>query len=229
MLFVTHPIRDSQEKLGLFTYIERTFTEEFNEKKPMEPIYSRNWWDYKWYQDGAPIPKEMHLPKQLLMVCKGIKHFKHDFYFDELRQWVISARFRTFLRNKHLLEGYYQESKLTVVSTKNEPIVEQPYYLLRLFRNDNALIDFDSTPKIVSPVTPFTEYTPAKIYYPDLVFRKGAKVPPLFYVDDPSYWPSFFCNEEIMMAMKEERFLGFDFYTLEEYIKVAVEQERRSS
>ncbi|RPD43596.1 hypothetical protein DNI29_23420 [Hymenobacter sediminis] len=227
MLYVTHPIWDSQEKQGLFTYIERTLTEEFNEKKPMQGIYTRNWKSYKWYRDGAPVLEDMHLPDHLIMVCKGIRRFQHDFFADDLRQWIISAKFRDFLRSHNLLEGHYEESQLTVVSTKNQPLAEQPYYLWRLFRHDNALVDFEKTPRVVSPVKPFTEYTPPKVYYPELMFQNQAQVPDLFYLDDPNYWSSFFCNEEIKLAMEKENFLGFDFYSLKEYMRVCIEQEEK--
>jgi hypothetical protein len=65
MLFVAHPLREAQDKLGLPVDIYCTFTEEFNEKKPMEALNSRNWRDYNRFKDGVPVPERFRLPPEL--------------------------------------------------------------------------------------------------------------------------------------------------------------------
>ena len=121
----------------------------------------------------------------------------------------------------------YEQSKLTVISTTQKPLAKQEYYLLRLFSSSNDLVDFDKTSKLISPVKPFTEFDSPFTYNIKLVFKPEVQVPALFYLYDESYFYSFFCNEEIKAAMEEEQFLGFDFYTLEEYAQMRIDWERR--
>jgi hypothetical protein len=226
MLFVAARVQDPNPKLGLPIDMERTFTEVFNEKRPMYSPLPRPWWDY-WRRPAGEFPQNLRLPAKLLMVCKGLRYFNPDFYSDRGRDWTVSARFLEFLQTRGLLQGEYEQSELTVLSTTQKPITSQPYYLLRLFENGNDLVDFERTTKLISPVKPFTELTPPYVYYTKLAFKLDTKVPPLFYVDDRSYFYSFFCNEEIKAAMEAEKFLGFDFYTLEEYAQLRIERERR--
>ena len=229
MLFVAARILNADPKLGLPIDVGRVFTEVFNEKKPLLSPVPRPWWDYQRYPEGVEVPKNLRLPAKLLMVCKGLRYFNPDFYSDRPRDWTVSARFLKFLQSRDLLTGCYEQSKLTVVSTTQKPIADQEYHLLRLFCSSNDLVDFDRTRKIVSPIKPFTEFTPPYIYYTELAFKKGVTVPPLFYLDDRSYFYSFFCNEEIKSAMEKDGFLGFIFYTLEEYSAMRIDWEKRFS
>ncbi|UOQ55558.1 Imm43 family immunity protein [Hymenobacter cellulosivorans] len=228
MLYVASRIPVQNTKLGLPIYIERTFTEVFDEKKPMYSPVPRPWWDYNVYRDGVPVPAHLRLPPKLLMVVKTLRRFNPDFFSDRPREWTVSERFRAFLHKRGLLEGYYEESALTVISTSQKELTTQPYYLLRLFRFDNDLVDFEKTPKVVSPIQK-TPLTPPNVYYPELVFQQGAKVPPLFFLNDRSYFYSFFCDEETKRAMEQEQFLGFVFYTLEEYIQMKIDLEKQFS
>jgi hypothetical protein len=228
MLFVTARVQDPNPKLGLPIDIERTFTEVFNEKKPMYSPIPRPWWGHYGYSGVMPSDN-LRLPAKLLMVCKGLRYFNPDFYSDRARNWIVSARFLEFLQTHGLLQGTYEQSELTVMSTTQKPIASQPYYLLRLFTNSRDLVDFERTTKLVSPVKPFTEFTPPYVYYTDLAFKPDTKVPPLFYLDDRSYFYSFFCNEEIKAAMESAKFLGFDFYTLADYAQLHIDWEQRFS
>jgi hypothetical protein len=229
MLFVTARVQNANPKLGLPIDIERIFTEVFNEKKPMYSPIPRPWWGYSYYPVGEKPPENLRLPAKLLMVCKGIRYFNPDFYSDRPRDWTVSARFLDFLQTRGLLQGEYEQSELTVMSTSQKLITSQPYYLLRFFDFGNKLVDFERTTKLVSPAKPFTELTPPYVYYPELAFEADTKVPPLFYLNDRSYFYSFFCNEEIKAAMEKEKFLGFDFYTLEEYAQMRIDWEWRRS
>jgi hypothetical protein len=227
MLFVAHPLREAQDKLGLPVDIYCTFTEELNEKKPMEALNSRNWRDYNRFKDGVPVPERFRLPPKLFMVCKGLKRFAPDFFSQTPIEWIVSAQFLAFLHQHKLLEGYYEESKLAVVSTGKKPIADKQYHLLRLFRNDNELIDFDKSLKVLSSQKPLTKHTSRDVYYSDLVFREGAQIPPLFFLDDQSFWYSFICNDDIKTEMEKAQFSGFGFYTLEEYVHERLEREKR--
>lgn len=227
MLYVAHRLREPQDKLGLPVGIYATFTEEFNEKKPMEALNSRNWRRYNRHKDGVPPPEEFRLPEKLFMVCKGLKRFEADFYTQTPTEWLISRRFLAFLQERHLLDGYYEQSELTIVSPQKKPITDKPYYFLRLLKNDNALIDFASIPKVTSPKKPLTKHTPPTVYYPALHFQAGVQIPPMFFLDDPSYWYSFFCNESVKAEMEEAGFLGFDFYTLEEGVQEQIERDKQ--
>ena len=217
MLFLTHHARESQDKAGLPIYIHHTFTEEFNEKKPMEGIYSSNWPRYNRHKYGVPVPEAMRLPPKLLMVCKGLKRFNADFFSQHSTEWIVSEHFLTFIKRHQLLEGTYEQSELQLVSTTNKSLTEKLYFLLRLTANANALVNFEKTPKLVSSQKPLTKHTPPDIYYPDFVFQEGVQPPPLFYLDDPSYRYSFFCTEQVKAAMQQEAFAGFNFYSLPEY------------
>ncbi len=229
MLFAAARILDPNPKLGLLTDVSRTFTEVFNEKKPMQSPLPRPWWDYKRYPEAVLVPENLRLPAKLIMVCKGIRYFNPDFYSDRPRDWTVSARFLEFLQTHGFLKNCYEQSELTVVSTTQKPIADQEYYLLRLFCSSNDLVDFERSGKIISPVHPFTEYTPPYVYYSSLFFKEDAIVPPLFYLDDRSYFYSFFCNEEVKAEMEKAKFTGFDFYTLEEYAQMRIDWERRFS
>lgn len=226
MLFVIYRPWEPQNKLGLPIYIERTYTDEFNEKKPMEAINSRNWRRYNRHKDGVPVPEGLRLPLKMFMFCKGLKRFESDLYSDGLGQWVVSAPLLKFLKEHRLLEGYYEESELIVVSTSKKPITNKQHYLLRFFQNHNDLVDFQSTPKVVFPKKPLTEHTPPTIYYPELVFREEVQVPAMFYLDDPSYWYALICNEDIKAHMEQEKFLGFEFFTLQEYVQERLRREQ---
>lgn len=218
MIYVAHLPHEPQDKLGLPTFLHRTFTEEFNEQKPMEGIYSSKWPNYSQLRDGAPVPESLRLPAKLILVCKGIRRFMPDFFTDTPLEWIVSAAFLKFLKSNHLLlEGYYEQSELTLLSATKKPITTKQYYLLRLIKNYNALIEFEKSPKVFSSQKPLTEQTPARFYYSDLVFQRHAQVPPLFFPNDRSYWYSFFCNEEIKTEIEKENFLGIRFHTLEDY------------
>ncbi|RPD43594.1 hypothetical protein DNI29_23410 [Hymenobacter sediminis] len=229
MLYIACRIRESQDKEGLPTFLDRTFTEEFNEKKPMEGIYSSNWRRYNPYQHGFPVPKDFSLPTSLLMICKGIKRFEPDLYFDNLHTWIVSEQFLIFLKEHHLLEQHYEQSKLTVLSTTKKSITNKQYFLLRFFRDDNDLIDFKKTPKIVSPKKPLTKHTPPTVYYPDLIFREGIASPAMLYIDEESLLGTFICTEQIKEMIEQKNFVGFNFYTLEGYVQERLYKEQYPS
>jgi hypothetical protein len=229
MLYVAAYHPDQDPALGLPIFLDRTFTEVIDEKKPMYSPVPRPWWDYHASRDGVPVPEPLRLPPKLFMVVRKQRRFTPDFFCDKPGYWIVSERFRAFLRARGLLEGHYEESALTIVSTGQKVLATPPYYLLRLFRDDNDLVDFANTPTVVSPVKPFTRFTQPYVYYPELVFRPGVAVPPLFFLHDCSYYYSFFCDEETKQALEQEQFLGLVFYTLEAYMQVQIDWERRSS
>ena len=160
MLFVAYQPQESQDKLGLPTFIHRTFTEEFNGKKPMQGIYTHNWQPYSYKHDGVPVPKDMQLPSKLIMVCKGLKRFVPDFFSDTPAEWIVSNQFKSFLQQHKLLQDYYEASALTVLSDKGNSITDKEYSLLRFSKDDNALVDFEKTPTVASPQKPLTKHTP---------------------------------------------------------------------
>lgn len=212
------------EQKGLPVFLDRTYTEEFNAEKPMEPIYSGEWARYNRYQDGTPPPEAMRLPAKLLLVCKGLRSFQADFFSDEPMHWIVSERFLQFLQERKLLEVQYEQCRLEIVSTGNKPITKQTYFLLRLLSSSNDLIDFAQSPQVVSKHKPVSKTAPRKIYYSDFVFYQGA-APAFLVVDDRAYWYTFVCNSDTKQAMESEHFLGFDFYTLAEYTQ---EMEHRA-
>ncbi|RPD43603.1 hypothetical protein DNI29_23465 [Hymenobacter sediminis] len=227
MFFVIDKIAQADDQAGLPLVISRTLTEEFNEEKPTEALNSRPWSRYNPQRDGVPVPAQFQLPPQLHMVCKGLRRFRADLFSDSLRQWVVSARLRDFMQRHGWLAGHYEESNLTIVSTGNKPLTDQPYYLLRLFRDDNSLVNVDQSPHILSPVKPLTKHTPPNTYYQDLVFRPEASVPPLFYLQEPAYWQVLICTEETKTLLEQEKFMGLTFYSLEEHAQRSIERERK--
>ncbi len=229
MLFIAYRPRTSENKLGVPTFIDRLYTEEFNEKKPMEAIFSSispQQLNYNPYRDGIPIPVENRLPQHLIMVCKGLTKFNSDFYVDGIRQWIVSEKFHNFMTIHNLMSNSYEICELTPVSTKNLRISDKNYFLLRFFSNDNLLVDLESSPKISSSKKPLTKKTPPTFYYPDFVFKNDAAVPPMLHLELTDYWPTFLCNAEIKALMEEEHFLGFDFYTLPEYVEERLYREK---
>lgn len=226
MFFVIDKIAQPDDQAGLPLVISRTFTEEFNEKKPTEALNSRPWPRYNPHRDGVPVPEQFRLPSQMKMVCKGLRRFRTDLFSDNLRQWIVSARFRGFMQRHAWLAGHYEESELTVVSTSNKPLTEQPYYLLRLFQNDNNFVDLAQSPHTFSPVKPLTKHIPPNTYYQDLLFQPEAVVPPVLYLQEPAYWQVLICPEETKTLLEQEQFSGFTFYSLDEYAQRSIERER---
>nr|WP_238388203.1 hypothetical protein [Hymenobacter sediminis] len=90
----------------------------------------------------------------------------------------------------------------------------------------NSLVDFEKNPKVFSSQPPLTEHTLVRFYYSNLVFQPHAKVPPLFFLNDRSYWYSFFCSEEIKAKMEKEGFLGINFLNLEDYAQEQLYHEQ---
>ena len=190
----------------------------------MEPIYTGEWARYNRYQDGTPLPERMRLPAQLILVCKGLRSVRADFFSDEPMQWIVSERFLKFLQERNLLDVQYEQSRLEIVSTGNKPITNQAYFLLRLLSSSNDLIDFAQIPQVASKHKPLSKTAPRKIYYTDFVFNKG-DAPAFLVVDDRAYWYTFLCDSEIKQAIEGENFLGFEFYKLAEYMQ---EMEHRA-
>ncbi|RZL15984.1 MAG: hypothetical protein EOO62_02555 [Hymenobacter sp.] len=221
MLFVAYHPRTSQDKLGLPTFISHIFTEVFNEKKPMQAVFEKYSEEQIYYApktDGSPVPANRRLPPQLIMVCKGLKRIAFDFMASDSFEWLVSERFYALMQQRQLLADHYEACKLTVVSTKNQPLTDKPYYLLRFYHDDSALIDFAHSPTVPSTEAPLTPTTSPLLYYPDLVFKPSVQVPVMLHFRQNSFDFAFLCNEELKKLMEEEKFLGFDFYTLPAYV-----------
>lgn len=215
-LFVS--LRHRQQKQGLPVFIHRIYTEEFNSNKPMKPIYSSDWLFYNPFRDGIPVPKEKQLPSKIIMVCKSVKKITFDFFSIEPREWIISDRFYHFINEHSLLENQYEVSNLEVVSSKNEKIGTKEYKLLRLYKTMDNFIDFKNSPNILrSKKIPGRQFP----YYKDLSFLTD-EIPDMFYLEEISFFLSFIVTEPIKSLMDKENFLGFDFYTLDEFVEERV-------
>lgn len=222
MLFVAYRPHASQDKLGLPTFIDRVFTEVFHEKKPMQAVfekYVKEQLNYNPKRDGIPAPANRRLPPHLLMVCKGLKRLELDFYADVYKQWIVSDRFYQLMQQHQLLADHYEACELTVVSTKNQPLTDKPYYLLRFYRDDSDSIDFAHSPSVPSTQAPLTPETLPLLYYSDLVFKPGVKAPAMLYIEKKCFVSTFLCNEEIKREIEAVQFRGFDFYTLPAYVE----------
>jgi hypothetical protein len=227
MLFVA--FRPQFDKPSVPVFINRIYTEHFNNKSPMEPLfstYSSDFLDYNPHSDGIPAPDSMRLPPHLVMVCKGLRRLTSDFYADSIERWVVSEQFYALLKKFKLLSNHYEECKLTVVSTKNQPISDKEYYLIRIFQNDNALVDFDRSPSVPSTIKPRTKSAPLTLYYPELIFHSAEAVPPMLYLDQKCFRYGFLCNQEVKHEMEQRDFSGFDFYGLKEFVQEQLYREK---
>ena len=212
-IFLTLDHRKSTDDLPRF--IHKIYTESINEKKPMEPVYSSDWLFYNPKKDGIPAPKELMLPPKLIAVCKAVKSFEQDFFVSEIREWIVSERFYDFLKVNQFLEGYYEESSLTLVSDKGKKVSSKNHYLLRFYKGYDEFIDFENSPKI----QPKKGAGLPKVYYPDLVLKEGVELPKMFYLDEACFRYSFFVNEEVKQKLQEQQFLGFEFFDPESFVK----------
>ena len=130
------------------------------------------------------------------------------------------------MQQHQLLADHYEACQLTVVSNKNQPLADKPYYLLRFFRDDSPLVDFAHSPTVASSQPPLTPETPPVLYYSDLVFKAGVEVPSMLHFRQNGFDFAFLCNKEIKQIMEEKKFLGFDFYTLPEYVEERLYREK---
>lgn len=227
MLFVAY--RPHLTVPGIPVFIDRIYTESFNEKKPMEPIFnefSPDFLNYNSNSDGVPAPANMQFPSHLIMVCKGLRKLASDFYADSIDRWIVSERFYAFMKEHKLLEQQYEVCQLTVVATSNKPISNRQYYLLRFFQKDDELVDFAHSPSIKSTKKPLTKKSPQMLYYPELVFYPNVTVPPMLFLEMKCFRYGFICNSEIKEQMDREQFLGFDFYTLSGYVQEQLYREQ---
>jgi len=219
-LFVSLLPFEDDNKSGLPAHIYRIYTEEFNPKQPMKPVYSTDWLFYMPKRDGVPVPENLRLPPNLFMVCKGLRKITFDFYTQEAGEWVVSADFLNFLQTNNLLKEHYEISKLTILTTTGKNLGEKPYFLLRLFKYDNELVDWENCPAIDADRKTGINFK----FYPDLSFHSGVKVPEMLFINQIAFKHSFIVNDNIKSLMEKENFVGFDFYTLPDF---AEESQKR--
>lgn len=202
-------------KPGFPVDIECTFTESLDTPDPYnKPVQTGGWFNYDVYK-GKPVPPsgEFALPDKLYGVCKNLKKFEADFFYKGyFFKFIVSGAFLKFIQENALLKDEYDYCPLELVSKKNEPIARQDYYYLRVFRFHNDIINWDTTPKakkqrVVIPMH----------YYPQLNFKEGVEVPPMFFINDPVYSQGFFCNDEIKSKIEAAGLKGFALVPTQEF------------
>jgi hypothetical protein len=205
-------------KNGFPADINMVYTEEINPKNAMNPIYKNEWLFYRHKKDGIPVPDKFKLPQKLFLICKSIKKISFDFYTQETGQWIISDDFLEFIQTNKAFAGYYELSELTILTNKEEKIGNKKYYLMRFFKYDDEIIQWENCNKIT--VKHGIEYN----VYSELNFKENIESPLFLIFSIPSFKHAFIAEEEMKNKMAEKNLLGFNFYTLEEYMKESVKR-----
>jgi hypothetical protein len=202
-------------KNGFPAYIHMIYTEKINTSKPMQPIYTNNWLYYNLKRNGTPVPDEYKLPKQLFLICKSIKDIKFDFYTQEAGEWIVSEDFYNFIIKQNCFIDLYETSELTIQTTKGKRIGFKKYYLMRFIGNNDNLVNWEESSQIDANVNTGIRYK----FYSELNFYDKVNIPQILYFSKIAFKESFVVNENIKDLMMKNNFLGFDFYTLNEFIE----------
>ena len=212
MLFVA--TRHNFERKGLPVFLACTYTEEFNERNPTEPITTSDWPNYKPIVHGSVVPESMRLPAELNVVCKGLRSFVADIFIDAPHIWIVSKRFLDFWIDQKLIEGQYEQAKLRILTTKGKPVTEESYFLLRITHTNDDLVNFTNSPSIPSATKPLSKKDPLLQFYTDLKLSPDTDSLPVMIFHQRSLRWVFLCQEPIKQAMEAAGFLGLEFYTL---------------
>ena len=218
MYFVALKPNIDHSRKGLPIFISYRLMEEINEKKPFDPIYKTDWLLYHPIKHGIPPKEEYKLPKKLIMICE-LSKLVLDFFPLFTYRWLVSESFLNFLVENELLpENRVEVAVITELLSrrKMQPISEKKYYIIRWFRPFNDLLDIEKTQ------TDIVKHSEGKgwrehVYYKKIFFKDNV-CPNLFFLHQPFYYDCFFVTQEIRDKMESKKFLGFDFYTLEEFM-----------
>ncbi|MBO0933297.1 Imm43 family immunity protein [Fibrella aquatilis] len=202
---------------GVPAYVDMTLTEQIDGKDPYnKPVRTTKWFDYDVYQ-GNPVPPsgEFALPDELYCLCSGIKTFDTDFYYSGyFYRFIVSEKFLLFIENNSFLEGAYDYCPLTILSKKLEPITQQPYYLLRVFRFHQELINWQDSPTVAKK-----ESFNKQVYYPELVLAKTEQeLPGLFFANQRGFSDCFFCTEPTKQLIDKQLFRGIALVSPTDYV-----------
>jgi|GEM_PF-2565823 len=220
-VFVALRPYNGDKENGVPIDLHMIFTEEFNSQKPMEATYRTQWLSYNPKRNGTPVPDELKLPSELFLVCKGERKLSFDFFTQNRGEWLVSSEFLNFIKDNNLLDGKYEISKLTVLSTGGKPITKKQYFLVRILQYNNDLIDWEKTPTVDACEKPIN-YD----FYPSICFKENLEIPEMLFIDKIAFKHSFLASERIKSMMENQKFIGFDFYTLSEFIEES--QNRRA-
>ncbi|UOQ55560.1 Imm43 family immunity protein [Hymenobacter cellulosivorans] len=126
-----------------------TYTDDFNPKKPMYGA-DAPWLDYNHQLMPFPPPsKELKFPDHLFVVVKKHKEILFDFFSLDVNHKIISKNLLVFLQEYGLNEGY-EIAKASIIDTKGNVISTKEYFVIRIARFDDKLLDFISDTKVES-------------------------------------------------------------------------------
>ena len=212
-LVALRPFKDDS-KNGIPADINMIYTEELNAKNSMQPIYNSDWLFYRPKKDGIPIPENLKLPKELYLICKGLKKINFDFYTQEMGFWIVSVDFLSFLKTHKAFENQYEVSKLTILTNRNEKLETKDYYLLRFFQYNDNLVDWEESDKINAGIKVGVNYD----YYPQLTFKNEKELPLFLAFSKIAFKRSFLVEQSVKEELLNKKFLGFDLYSLQEFV-----------
>ena len=219
-LFVSLIHFKDNSKNGLPVFINRIYTEKINESKPMQPIYTNEWLFYNLKKDGIPVPEKFILPKHIFMICKGLKEINFDFYTQERGEWIVSEKFYNFIKSNHLFENLYDICKLTIQTTTGKKLGTKEYFLMRFIKDNDDLVDWENSPNTVSNRNTGIKFS----FYEELVFYENKNIPAAMFFTKIAFKHSFVIKENIKEIIEKENFLGYDLYTLKDFI---IESQKR--
>lgn len=126
-----------------------TYTDEFNPKKPMYGA-DAPWLDYNHQlMPFPPTSKELKFPDHLFIVVKKHKEILFDFLSLDVNHKIISKSLLTFLQEHGANDGY-EIAKASIIDTKGNVISTKEYFVIRIARFDDKLLDFVSNTKVES-------------------------------------------------------------------------------
>ena len=211
---------EDNSRNGLPVDIYRIYTEKINKSKPMQPYYSTEWLFYRPKRDGIPVPEKLRLPQHLYMICKGLKKINFDFYTQNRGEWIVSNDFLNFIKGHKLFDTLYEISELIIQTTTGVVLGSKKYFMIRFFQDNNDLIDWDNSPQVEANRRIGIKFN----FYNDLIFKDDKNIPDAMFFTKIAFKHSFVITEKTKTLIEKEKFLGFELYTLQDFVK---ESQRR--
>ncbi|UOG77390.1 Imm43 family immunity protein (plasmid) [Hymenobacter tibetensis] len=186
-----------------------TYTDDFNSKKPMHGA-DAPWLDYNHQLMPFPPPsKELKFPDHLFVVVKKHKEVVFDFFSLDVNHKIISKSLLTFLQKHGAKEGY-EVAKASVINTKGNVISMKEYFVIRIARFDDKLLDFISDTRVESS-TLRNHYL-----YKDIRIANNTKQQ-AFFSEKITYGKSLLLSEDLKEEITD-KFYAVTMLSPEQYV-----------
>ncbi|RPD43591.1 hypothetical protein DNI29_23395 [Hymenobacter sediminis] len=188
-----------------------TYTDDFNPKKPMYGADAL-WLDYNHQLMPFPPPsQELELPAHLFVVVKKHKEVLFDFFSLDINYKIVSRDLLIFLQAHGIKEGY-ETAKASIINTKGNPISTKEYFVIRIARFHDNLLDFDVDTKVES------QSLPNHYLYSNIRIKPDTSQS-AFFSEKITYGESLIVSENLRKEIKN-KFYATTLLSPEEYIAI---------